>query len=326
MQASFVALMLTGGFAPCLPCWPISKIKLQGKFAGYETDDLIIFVEQPSGDQKRKILGNIKHSISITETHPVFAEVIQAAWNDFNNATLFTRKNDVIALITGPLSASDVNDVRTILEWARHSENTAEFISKVELTNFSSQGKQRKLQAFRTNLNNANGGNPVSDEMLVEFLKHFHLLGYDLDIKAGVTLSLLHSLIGQYSQENVQSLWTRLIDEVQSANKNAGTITAKSLPEDLRDAFKQRVYEVIPTEFSASQFALAAPDCNQYSHASDLAIANLLGAWNEKSEADLEILHQLVKDEYDTWIPRIREILQLPESPVALKDGWWRAT
>ena len=45
VQASFVVLMLTGGFAPCMPNWPISKIKLQGKFAGYDTDDLIVFVE-----------------------------------------------------------------------------------------------------------------------------------------------------------------------------------------------------------------------------------------------------------------------------------------
>lgn len=326
VQASFVVLMLTGGFAPCLPCWPISKIKLQGKHAGYDTDDLIVFVEQPESGQKRKIFGNIKLPISITEKGKEFGEVIQAAWNDFNNTSLFTRNNDVIALITGPLSAADVNDVRTILEWARHSENAEEFIRKVELANFSSQSKQSKLQAFRTNLNNANVGNPVPDEMLVEFLKHFHLLVYDLDIKAGVTLSLLHSLIGQYSQENVQSLWTRLIDEVQSANKNAGTITAESLPEDLRDAFKQRVYDVIPTEFSVSQFSATTPDWNQQPHASDLAITILIGAWDEKSKADLEILHQLVKAEYDAWIPGIREVLQLPQSPVALKGGQWRVT
>src|SRR3990170_9097842 len=127
VQASFVALMLTSGFAPCLPCWPISKIKLQGKFAGYDTDDLIVFVEKPGSDQKRKILGQIKHSVSITENDKVFGEVIQAAWNDFNNASLFARNNDVVALITGPLSATDVNDVRTILEWARRSENAEEF-------------------------------------------------------------------------------------------------------------------------------------------------------------------------------------------------------
>ena len=141
VQASFVALMLTGGFAPCLPCWPISKIKLQAKHVGYDTDDLIVFAEQPSSDQKRKIFGNIKHSISITEKDKVFGEVIQAAWNDFNNAALFTKQNDVIALITGPLSATDINDVRWLLEQARHLENAEEFIRKVVLANFSSQSK-----------------------------------------------------------------------------------------------------------------------------------------------------------------------------------------
>ncbi|MGA1842057.1 MAG: hypothetical protein ACMUIU_15670 [bacterium] len=177
-----------------MPCWPINKIKLQGKFIGYDTDDMIVFVEKAGSNQKCKILAQIKHSINITENNKVFSEVIQAAWNDFNNPSLFSRNKDAIVLITGPLSKTDVNDVRTILEWARHSENAEEFIRKVELTNLSSVSKQNKLRAFKINLKNANGGNPVSDEVLFEFLKHFHLLGYDLDIKAGITLSLLHSL------------------------------------------------------------------------------------------------------------------------------------
>ncbi len=326
VQASFAVLMLTGGFAPCLPCWPISKMKLQGKFAGYDTDDLIVFVEKAGSNNKRKILCQIKHSISITKNDKVFGEVIQAAWNDFNNVSLFSRGEDAIALITGPLSATDVNDVRTILEWARHSENGDEFIKKVERTHFSNQKKRSKLQAFRTNLKNANGGNPVSDDILFEFLKHFHLLGYDLDIRAGVTLSLLQSLIGQYSQDNAQSLWSRLIDEVQSANKNAGTISPESLPEDLQTAFKQRVYEVIPNEFSAGQLPSVMPDWNQHAHASDLVIANLLGAWNGNNAADLEVICQLANEEFRSWISRIRELLQQPASPVALENGRWHVT
>ena len=326
VQALFVALMLTGGFAPGLPCWPIKKIKLQGKFAGYDTDDLIVFVEQTDSGQKRKILGQIKHAISITEKDKVFSEVIQAAWNDFNNASIFSRNHDSIALITGPLSATDINDVRWILEQARHSENADEFIRKVDLAKFSSQKKQNKLEAFKINLCNANGGNSVSDDTLFEFLKHFHLLGFDLDIKAGVTLSLLHSLIGQYSQDDVQSLWARLVDEVQSANKNAGTISLESLPDDLKDAFKPKIYEIIPSEFSTNKYDTVESDWNQLPNASDLAIANLIGKWDEKCEADLEIISQLINGDYTTWIRKIREILQLPQSPVTLKDGLWRIT
>ncbi len=323
VQASFVALMFTGGFAPCLPCWPINKIKLQGKFAGYDTDDLIVFVENTNSIQKRRMLAQIKHSISITEKNEVFSEVIQSAWNDFNNADVFTRNSDVIALITGPLSATDVDDVRPMLEWARHMENAEEFIRSVALTNFSSANKQKKLRAFRTQLQNANGGTPVTDNVLFQFLKHFHLLSYDLDVKAGVTLSLLHSLIGQHSQDNAQALWSRLVDEVQSANKNAGTITRDSLPDDLQDVFKQRVVEVIPEALSFVHPTPEKTNWNQHAYASDLAIANLLGTWNEKSEADIAIIQRFNVGNYDAWIGRLREILQLPDSPLALKNNKW---
>ena len=46
---------------------------------------------------------------------------------------IFTMGKDSIALITGPLSATDITDVRFILEQARHSESSADFLTKVNL-------------------------------------------------------------------------------------------------------------------------------------------------------------------------------------------------
>ena len=323
VQAAFVALMLAGGFVPCLPNWPISKIKLQGKFAGYETDDLVVFTEMAGSGQKCKMLAQIKHSIHVTENDKVFGEVIQAAWSDFNNPRLFTRDKDVIALITGPLSSTDIQDVRTILEWARHSDSAEEFIEKVDLANFSSQSKRNKLQAFRIQLQNANSGTPVSNDVLFEFLKHFYLLGYDLDVKSGVTLSLLHSLIGQYAVENVAALWTQLVDEVQSANKNAGTISRESLPEALRDMFALPTYAVIPDDFSIVQPPKTKPDWNQSQYAAALASTNLIGAWSEDSDADRDVIFHITNEDYDEWVLKIREILQQPDSPLSLKEQKW---
>ena len=323
VQASFVTLMLTGGFAPCLPCWPISKIKLQGKYAGFDTDDLIVFVEKPDGGQTRKLLGQIKHSVSISEKDKVFGEVIQAAWNDFSDPDIFTKNSDVIALVTGPLSATDVDDVRTILDWARHAEDFDDLENKVNLAQFSSQQKQNKFQAFKKKLDSANDGNVVAKDIFFDFLRHFHLLGYDLDLKAGVALSLLQSLIGQYAPDNPHLLWSRIVEEVQSANKNAGTLTRESVSEELLHVFKQRTLVAIPVEFSETEFSSTPQEWNQHKYASALTVVNLIGAWNEKSEPDTKIIHKLANDEYVSWLPKVRELLQLPASPVALKNGRW---
>ena len=153
--------------------------------------------------------------------------------------------------------------------------------------NFSSKPKRTKLAAFRAQLKKANDNNEVSKGDVYLFLNHFHLLGYDLGKEVGVVLSLLHSHISQFNIDSPSWAWGRIVDVVQTWNQDAGTITPEKIPEDLREAFKQRVYEVIPNEFSAAQLPSDKPDWNQHGYASDLVIANLLGAWNEKNAADL---------------------------------------
>jgi hypothetical protein len=189
VQASFVVLMLTGGFSPCLPTWPIEEIILQGKYRGFDTDDLIIKTRQSGQNRQAKLLGQIKHLISITNRDKVFGEVMQAAWNDFNNTKVFNEETDAIALITGPLSATDTIHVRSLLGQALHSKNASDFIERISLARFTSNEQRNKLEVFKNHLKVANRNKELTDEQLFRFLRRFHLLIYDLDIK-GVTYSL----------------------------------------------------------------------------------------------------------------------------------------
>lgn len=323
VQASFVALMLTGGHAPCLPCWPIVEVKLQGKIDGYDTDDLIVFVESPSNKERRKLLGQVKHSISITQGSSLFGEVLQAAWNDFNNPEVFNRGKDIIALITGPLSATDAHNVQWLLNQARHTKNVEEFFRNVQQANFSPPKSVEKLAVIQHHLRSANGGNDVSSNELYDFLNHFHLLGYDLGNQFGVALSLLHSHISQFQKDYPQGVWSRIVDIVQIWNKNSGTLTPGKLPDDLLDAFKQRVLIEIPEAFKATQEE-DKTDWLQRSDAAYLATAVLVGSWQDKSQCDLEVLTQLLGISYDDWLKKAREMLHLPDSPLSLKNGVWK--
>src|SRR5258705_5763984 len=83
VQTLFVVLMLTVGAVPCLPPWPIKKIKLQGRNADYNTADFIATTEEQSSGRQSKLLTQIKHSVRFTDNDATFGEVMQAAWLDF---------------------------------------------------------------------------------------------------------------------------------------------------------------------------------------------------------------------------------------------------
>lgn len=249
VQSAFVVLMLTGQLSPCLPAWPITKIKLQGRYAGFNTDDFIVFTSDANTGREAKLLAQIKHTVSITEINTTFGEVIQSAWRDFNDPTVFSIGTDAFALITGPLSASEINNTRSLLEWARHCENEAEFLDKVSKEKFSNDSKRAKLEAFRSQLKVANEGIEVPDEQLWRFLKSFHLIGYDIDTESGSTISLIQSLIAQSSTENANLLWSRIVYVIQSYNQDAGTLTLGNLPQDIRDAFNAKQSPVWASDF-----------------------------------------------------------------------------
>ena len=325
VQASFVTLMLTGGYAPCLPCWPVTEIKLQGKIDGFETDDLVVFVENPSNKEQRKLLGQVKRTIAITKGSTSFRKVLQAAWNDFNNPLVFTRGKDVIALITGPLSAIDARNVLWLLDQARHTKNVDEFFRNVKQANFSPSKSIEKLAAFQHQLKAANGNNEVTREELYDFLKHFYLLSNDLGNESGFVISLLHSHISQFQQQYPQRIWSQVVDYVQSWNQDAGTITPTNLPEDLLEAFKQKPVVQMPEEFKETQEKQQPEtDWAQHPEAAYLALAVLIGGWNEKSQSDLDVLTQLLGISYDEWLKKAQEILHCPGSPLSLNNGIWK--
>ncbi|MCU7815677.1 MAG: hypothetical protein KZQ81_10815 [Candidatus Thiodiazotropha sp. (ex Rostrolucina anterorostrata)] len=329
IQATFVTLMLSGGYAPCLPSWPIVEIKLQGAVAGYGTDDLIVFVENPVNNDRRRLLGQVKNSITITTKSKLFAEVIQAAWNDFNNPDVFTKGKDVIALITGPINATDTDGVNGLLEQARHTRDADEFLTQVDRANFCSDNVRNKLSAFKSQLKVANKGSDIEKQDLYEFLKHFHLLGYDLAKKGSVVSSLLNSHIAQFNKDIPDKIWYQIVNEVQDFNQYAGTITPDTLPDDLVEHFREREIVHIPKELAkedvegVDEVQPVATDWNQHASAQKLAVANLIGSWKESNEADIAIVTQIVGEDYNNWIVDLRESLQVHDCPLSYKNGLW---
>ena len=322
VQACFVTLMLTGGYAPALPRWPIVEVKLQGKVDGFETDDLIIHVQNPSSGERRKLLGQLKHAVAFTAGNEVLGQVLHGAWTDFNNSSVFSKGKDAITLITGPLSAIDQKNVCWLLEQARRTKDCDEFYRNVKQTNFSPSQAEEKLEVIASHLQRANCGKRLDKHELFEFFKHFHLLGFDLGSEAGVSLALLHSHMSQFNIDLPQWAWGRVIDVVQTWNRAAGTITLALLPEDLRAAFDRRAAMEFPKELEVAP-TRAEVDWTHHPDASYLALSLLLGSWDEKNGNDTRVVSELLGIEYEQWVHKAREILHTSDSPLSLRDGTW---
>ena len=319
VQASFITLMLTGGHAPCLPGWPISEIKLQGKVDGFDTDDLIVTVERESGN-RRKLIGQIKRSISITKSSHNFGEVAQAAWNDFNNPNQFTQSSDLICLITGPICRTDT-EVIWLLNHARSSPAT-DFFRNVNTANFSSKVKREKLKVLRHHLTIANGGTDPGDETVHEFLRAFYLLQYDLGEEEGVVLSLINSHISQFQPNIAREIWSRILEVTTSRNQHAGRIDKNNLPEELKNYFVTRPVSVFPEHLADHR--IGNYNWNQHPESSWLVLGVLVGSWNEKSKNDIESISRFFKLSSEEWITRARKMLQVNGSPLSLNNGIWK--
>ncbi len=66
------------------------------------------------------------------------------------------------------------------------------------------------------------------------------------------------------------------------------------------------------------------PEWAERAGASELAIAMVLGSWNDKSDSDCAVVEELVGKAYGEWIGGIREIALCPATPLIQRDGNWK--
>jgi hypothetical protein len=117
---------------------------------------------------------------------------------------------------------------------------------------------------------------------------------------------ILH--ISQFNNDtSPHSIWCEILAEVQNFNQNAGTITLDTLPDDLVEYFKPKARDHIPEELTKENVegdreAQPATDWGHHTAAQKLALAALIGSWNEGNEADIKVVTQIVGEDYSNWI------------------------
>ncbi|MDR0978729.1 MAG: hypothetical protein LBL91_02130 [Lachnospiraceae bacterium] len=235
VQSCFAAYMLLNWKIPNINSSKINKIKLQGKYAGYDTDDCIVYTED--GD---KMLCQIKHSISITKSDIEFSKVINSAWNDFNNESLFNKDKDIISLIVSALSQADSQNVRRIFEWAKTCEDEVEFIKKIYTPQFSSKEKQAKYEIIKHHLQKCK--RDITNAEIWSFFKVFTIQIMEVDIPDSHINTAVRSALEELTEQD--NFAEKLYYYVANMNKNAGTVLIENAKKDLGVTDKMQNSEI----------------------------------------------------------------------------------
>lgn len=321
VQASFVVLMMTGGYVPFFHGWEIKEIRFQVNNGGFKTDDILVTLRK--GEDTRKILGQIKHSAPVTKGKGPFRDAIEDAWKDFNSSS-FRKGHDVIVLITGRLSQADWHTIE-VLDLARNLPLRF-FIDRIDML---PQGQAKKYKAFKAQLEHANGGEVLSDGVIYDFLRNFYILGYDLSLRHSVTEALLKSHISQFNPASVDVAWFAVKDFVERQNSSSGVFVKDDIPSEIKLLFPSREESIPksllttlqPTSKRESILSLKI-DRENFESVPVLGKLALVGAWNETNKDDLDAIKSKLNLNPD-WLACVKNLLVSNGSFLKLKNGIW---
>lgn len=305
VQAMFLLSLLVDGFCPAMN-EQTKSVWFQAKMR-YDVDDLAVFTYR--GQAEGKLLCQIKHSITISETNQTFQEVITAAWSDFQKDD-FDRDNDRIALVTAQIAYKSQQALRFLHAQAEASGDEKQFADRVYHTNSSNDDNKKALAAIASCIEKANDGKPTDLE-LWKFCKCFILLLFDVDCKESINRALSISLIKCNSTEKADLVWSRLVEYAGCCNQTAANISLQNIDREILDLFSnQESIQSLPLPLEKVDLFIP--------------MLALIGSWNEKNEFDRQIVEKISNMGYSEFESRARSMLCQNSEYLKLENGIWK--
>ena len=234
--ALYMAALLTEKIPAGVQDGKVKKIQFQALHTGSLVDDIIITLDDKT---QRIIAYQLKHRLTFSQSDNTFKDIIEDCWKTFAGQTRFSfnPEKDMLGIGIGIYSQSLDEHLQTLLEWARTSLTSKEFLSKVNMRGFSSDEKRNLIKIIANNMKFAKG-DAITDDELWRFLRCLTIYYFDMkengrdrkycinslleiaedeDVsKAKALFNTLHSIVGKYAQSGGSIDRESLIKEVRN--------------------------------------------------------------------------------------------------------------
>ena len=303
VQAYFLLLMLAGGKDPVFDRY-IIKLDFQARHHGYHIDDLVCYT-----DNDRKLLVQVKHSVSAVKSNKDFVETVQAAWRDFNSES-FDTNCDRIALVTANISPKNRTAIANLNTQARSSSDASDFTdTRIYQSRFISKATREVFETIKDLITESNKGEEPDANTLWLFFKAFSLLTFDLDYMDSINRSLITAILEDVVDGDPSAVWRNLCDYAAECDEHSAVVTQDTVCDGIKGLFKTEATEIQvffdqPNELWA---ALA-----------------LIGAWNESNEHDVAIVESVSGCEYAEIRSNLLDGLNQSKPWLSFSNGVWK--
>lgn len=236
VNALFLGLLLVRAPLPVLKDSQVEEVLFQTEHLGWKTDDILVVAKRPDSVCRRLVI-QIKRPFTISESNEECKKAFVDFWDDFVGPE-FDREKDRFALVTLRGTNTLLDGFNSLLDCARASADSVDFMHRLSLEGFLSKTAHRQVAIIRKILEDPNGTTPT-DETFWQFLSVLHVLSFDLNTSTAQTETLIKSLLAFSAKESndmmaADSSWSELLKIVGAGMPVAARYRYIDLPEDLR--------------------------------------------------------------------------------------------
>ena len=232
--ASHLVSLLVGDIPRGLD-WGVTKeVSFQHRWSGCLLDDIVI--TSTDSNRERKLALQVKHNLTFSDSasNTTFARVIDECWKTFSSSLgwQFNQDTDRIGIGLGVYQTKIDKDFQPLLELARTSKDSSDFLQKVSTPAVASNQKREYLQIIK-NLLSKSKGNEVTEDELWKFFRCLVVIYFDLE-NAGSRDSVhcwnrLRDQLENRDEGQAKLLFNTLTSIVAEYARSAGSIDASTL-------------------------------------------------------------------------------------------------
>lgn len=235
-NASFLALLLVRGIPPICTNCRVVEVHVQTEHLGWDTDDFLVVGETDSG-QRRRLVGQIKRSLSVSYSNDDFKGAILDAWSDFQSGANFDIDTDQFVIVTLLGSSTLICFFSALLDSARSSKDGVDFQHRLTTPGFVHSKVVDYCNQVRKILDEFEG-RPVTIEVIRDFLSFIYLLSWDLNTGTAQTEAWVKTLLAHTSNQDdpvasATDSWNALLRLVGSGTPQAASYFRDKLPAEL---------------------------------------------------------------------------------------------